>query len=350
MNDLLREAIADAKSVREVAMANAKLALEEAFTPRLQSMIASKLAEESDEMEDDEFGGSMEEGEGEEEYSFDEPVEEGEGEEEMEVPAEEPTEEPAAEPAAEVPAEEPTEEPAEEAPVEEGEWEEDEMDAELQEILRQLEEELDSSDIGTGDNKKPSSAASDDNTKDPGKNHLFEDDEEDMAQPDEVSMGDEEVDIQEILRSLREEDEDGSEEEEAPVEEPVEEPAASEDLEEAYAVIKFLKDKINEVNLLNSKLLFSNKLFRKYSLNENQKITVIENFDRAGSVREVKLVFATLAESFRSQSGKPTIKKRSLKEGFGGASKAITSTRPSKKILNESDESANRFKKLAGII
>lgn len=349
MTDLLKEAIVDAKAVREVAMANAKLALEEAFTPRLQSMIASKLAEESDEFEDDEFGGSMEEGEDEEDYSFDEPVEEGEGDEEMEVPAEEPTEEPAAEePAAEVPAEEPTEEPAEEAPVEEGEWEEDEeMDAELQEILRQLEEELDSSDIGNGDNKKPSAAASDDSTKDPGKGNLFEED-DDIAQPDEVSVGgDEEMDIQEIIRALREEDE------EVPAEEPAEAPAeepASEDLEEAYAVIRFLKDKLNEVNLLNSKLLFSNKLFRKYSLNENQKITVIENFDRAGTVREVKLVYATLAESFRSQSNKPSIKKRSLKEGFGGASKPVKSTRPSKKILNESDESVNRFKKLAGII
>jgi len=39
MRDLLKEAIADAKAVRETALANAKIALEEAFTPRLQSMI-----------------------------------------------------------------------------------------------------------------------------------------------------------------------------------------------------------------------------------------------------------------------------------------------------------------------
>ena len=40
--DLLSEAIADAKAVKETALANAKLALEEAFTPKLQSMISAK--------------------------------------------------------------------------------------------------------------------------------------------------------------------------------------------------------------------------------------------------------------------------------------------------------------------
>ena len=46
MKDLLKEAIADAKAVRETALANAKIALEEAFTPRLQSMLSAKLSEE----------------------------------------------------------------------------------------------------------------------------------------------------------------------------------------------------------------------------------------------------------------------------------------------------------------
>ena len=52
--DILKEAIADAKTVREVALANAKAALEEAFTPRLQSMLSAKLSEELDEAEDKE--------------------------------------------------------------------------------------------------------------------------------------------------------------------------------------------------------------------------------------------------------------------------------------------------------
>ena len=47
-SNLLKEAIADAKAVRETAIANAKLALEEAFTPKLQSMLSNKIEEELD--------------------------------------------------------------------------------------------------------------------------------------------------------------------------------------------------------------------------------------------------------------------------------------------------------------
>ena len=114
-------------------------------------------------------------------------------------------------------------------------------------------------------------------------------------------------------------------------------------LREAYAVISFLRSKINEVNLLNSKLLFSNKLFRKHSLTERQKITVIENFDRATTLREVKLIYATLAESLKGGSKA----KHQIKESF--ASKPTASTRPSKPILNEGNDMANRLRKLAGL-
>lgn len=358
MTDLLREAIADANAVKEVALANAKQALEEAFRPRLQSMIASKLAEEAEDDEMDMEEEPMGEGEDEDEEweapveeEYDNDVEDGYDEtlaeeDEEEAPAEEPAPEPEAEPEMEA---EPEPE-AEEAPVEEGD--DEEWDAELEEIIRELEEELDSSDIGTGDNKQPSPEASDDNTQDPGKNHLYEEDEVDLAEPEEIAVeGDEEedIDIQEIMRALREEDG----EEEAPAEEPAPAPEEpSEDLEEAYAVIKYLRSKLNEVNLLNSKLLFSNKLFRKYSLTEGDKMTVIENFDRAGSLREVKLVYATLSESLatRTRKSSPRKPKRSLKEGIGGASRPQRSTKPSKGIIKEGDESVNRLRKLAGLI
>ena len=56
--DLLSEAIADAKAVKETALANAKLALEEAFTPKLQSMISAKLAEEADDEMEEELDSS----------------------------------------------------------------------------------------------------------------------------------------------------------------------------------------------------------------------------------------------------------------------------------------------------
>jgi hypothetical protein len=51
-SDLLKEAIADAKAVKETALANAKIALQEAFYPRIQSQIAAKLAEELEDEEE----------------------------------------------------------------------------------------------------------------------------------------------------------------------------------------------------------------------------------------------------------------------------------------------------------
>ena len=120
-------------------------------------------------------------------------------------------------------------------------------------------------------------------------------------------------------------------------------------LEESYKTVKHLKSVINEVNLLNAKLLYTNKLFRNFELSESQKMKVIENFDRATTTRETKLVFTTLAESFN----KPA-KKRVVKESY--ASRPSASTAPSKEfkentqILSEGFEHANRWKKLAGLI
>ena len=84
MNKLLKDAIADAKAVRETAMANAKLALEEAFAPKLQSMLSHKIKEEMEEEE------PMAEMEDEEEMTMemdheDEMKSEGEGGEEAPV-------------------------------------------------------------------------------------------------------------------------------------------------------------------------------------------------------------------------------------------------------------------------
>ena len=148
---------------------------------------------------------------------------------------------------------------------------------------------------------------------------------------------DEEINIDEIIKSLREE-----EEEEEMKEEEEKEEESGEELEEAYNVIRFLKGKINEVNLLNAKLLYSNKLFRNFTLSEGQKMKVIENFDRAFTLREVKLVYSTLAESFKMPSTKKIVK-----ESF--ASKPVASTKPAKQVISEGTELANRFKKLAGL-
>jgi len=316
MKDLLKEAIADAKAVRETALANAKLALEEAFTPRLQSMISAKLSEEMDE---------------------EEPMEE---EEEMHASEEEmPTPEPA-----EAEAEGDDDMMDDDDSEEMDEMDEDDLD--LDEIIRELEmaEELDSSDIGTGDNKVDDLEADTDYDDD-----LFAEGEDEMMDEDE------EIDIQEVIRALREEDDDEMTEEGMKrrkkkmmemdhEEESMEEAEHGEELEEAYNVIRFLKGKINEVNLLNAKLLYSNKLFRNFSLNESQKMKVIENFDRAFNLREVKLVYSTLAESFKS----PAVARKIVRESF--ASKPVASTKPAKQVISEGADLANRFQKLAGLI
>ena len=111
--------------------------------------------------------------------------------------------------------------------------------------------------------------------------------------------------------------------------------------------VSFLKDKLHEVNILNAKLLFTNKLFKDYSLNNNQKLKVVETFDRAQSTREIKLVYSTLAEQFGDNN---SITRKSINES---ASAKVGSTKPSKeskKVITEETQVANRFKKLAGLI
>jgi hypothetical protein len=234
--------------------------------------------------------------------------------------------------------EEDMEEDMEEAPETEvhseeaGDMDEMELEAiikELEEEMEDMDEDLDSSEIGAGDNKVDLDATS---TEDPGEGDLYEG---------------EEVDLEEVIKALREMEEgehsDMEEGEHSDMEEGAhgdeEKNEGKKDLEEAYDVIRFLRSKINEVNLLNAKLLFSNKLFRNHSLNESQKLKVIENFDRASNIREVKLIYSTLAESF----GSGKVAKRKLKESY--ASKASASTAP-KKVLTEGNELAARWNKL----
>ena len=117
------------------------------------------------------------------------------------------------------------------------------------------------------------------------------------------------------------------------------------EITETRKVVRFMRAKLNEVNLLNAKLLFSNKLFRAFGLNNNQKLKVVENFDRTKNLREVKLVYATLAESFKSP------KKLSESVSKGSSSKPTRSTKPAKaQVLSEGAEMKARFKKLANIL
>ena len=156
---------------------------------------------------------------------------------------------------------------------------------------------------------------------------------------DEEDDVEEDIDLEEVLKALSEEDD-----EEAEVAEVSKLQSA---LDEHRNVVKYLRSKLNEVNLLNAKLLFTNKLFRSFGLSNDQKMKVVENFDRAHNLREVKLVYSTLAESFGTKKSKTEIK-----EVKGSASKAVASTKSEKqeKIISEGSELRDRFKKLAGIL
>ena len=96
--------------------------------------------------------------------------------------------------------------------------------------------------------------------------------------------------------------------------------------------------------MLNAKLLFTNKLFRKHGLNNEQKMKVVEQFDRASNLREVKLVYSTLGESFGAA------RKNEINEHKGSASKPIASTKSEKKVITEGSDLRDRFKKLANLI
>ena len=415
MDDLLREAIADAKAVRETALANAKIALEEAFTPRLQSMLSKKIATEmedseeemdkeeemdADEMRDSEEMRDAEEAMHDKEEEMDademrdaeemrnsdeEEMDEAEDAEEMRNSDEEEMDE--AEDKEEDDKEEmrEDEDTDEEDKVDEAEDAEETEDAEedeldLESVLAELEKDLDdedkvdeeyntdevgdgmdkdevetdedklaendvSSDIGSADNKVnpeandstksgaqgPEGEGSD---KPAGKelgDHEIVDDLTEVEDKDE-----EDLDLDEVLRALTEED---KEEEDAEENEKL-----KAEIKEHRKVIHFMRSKLNEVNLLNAKLLFSNKLFRAFGLNNNQKLKVVETFDRTKNLREVKLVYATLAESFK----RPSNISESVKKG--SSSKPVRSTKPQKEVLSEGQELRNRFKKLANIL
>ena len=118
--------------------------------------------------------------------------------------------------------------------------------------------------------------------------------------------------------------------------------AMKSELDEAISTIDVLKAELNEINLLNAKLLYTNKIFKAKNLNESQKVKVLSSFDKAKNVGEVKMVFETLNEGIK-------VSKNTIKENLGSASKT-TMTPNVKKPIVESNEAFARMQKLAGII
>ena len=371
---LLKEAIADAKAVRETALANAKLQLEEAFTPRLKSILSQKLRAEAENMEaDDEMGGEEEEEKVEEELSSSNigggaqpTLDSAEAEDELGAADVTKT---SGEPEAEVEdyefaksiTEEEDEESAEDAAEDAAEYnegeemEDDSMEApseddlDLEAIIRELEDELgaadseeDEAEYQTEDAADPMAAQDGDETPLAYNEGEDEGSAEDAAE--DAAEDEQELNIEAIIKEL--EDEEAAEEEEKAA--VAEAKSLKSELAEAISVIKTLKSTINEINLLNAKLLYSNKLFRGYNLTNEQKSKVIDSFDRTGTIREVKLVYSTIAESMKM--GGSIKKVESVKRITEGASKPQKSTGVEKQIISENSAYSDRFKQLAGLL
>jgi hypothetical protein len=356
---LLKEAIADAKAVRETALANAKLQLEEAFTPRLKSILSQKLRAEAEDMEADEMHEEEEEDKMEEELDSSKigtgaapQLYSAADEDDLNAAGVTKT---SGKPEDELEdydfAKSITEE--EEDEMEEGAYDDDEMkegedmehdsmhsqsedDLDLEAIIRELEDEMGKEEMDEEEEDEMKEEMEDDSMEkeDYSMDSQSEDKEDSM----------EELNIEEIIRELEEEEEAEEEEKKAVAEAK----ALKSELAEAISVIKTLKSTINEINLLNAKLLYSNKLFRGYNLTNEQKSKVIDSFDRTGTIREVKLVYSTIAESMKM--GGSVKKVESVKRITEGASKPQKSTGVEKQIISENSAYSDRFKQLAGLI
>jgi hypothetical protein len=361
--EMLKECIADAKTIRETAIASAKVALEEAFTPQLTAMFAEKLneleleeAETEKEPIDEMYGTELEE-----DFNLEEIL-------------------------AELSMEEGDEEPMKEEGM----------------YTEELDEDLDFGDMSDEALGKIVMQVIDDMIASgklmPGEGEEEGDEMEDMEDMDDEEI-DEEINLEELLAEMDSEEEEleegviddpatlelvgqiasvlkmspdgvmqmiaalpavvvGAAFAKSPIkdlikkvkdkignkasqEEAMETEATNMEMEET---INELRKELNEVNLLNAKLLYTNKIFKAKNLTESEKIKVLNTFDKAETVKEVKLVFETLTESFRAT----TAKKNPIKESLGSASKTIGTATPKQPIIEVNGAFA-RMQQLAGL-
>jgi hypothetical protein len=376
---LLKEAIADAKTVRETALAQAKLALEEAMAPRLQSMFQTKLQEAYDDEKDLE---EMEDKMAKEGMMDDIPMEEETQEEYAdrdnsideidldEILAElenELNEAKGEESEEEIEAEEDVEDIADDAK------EDEEEDKEVKDLsmdeLESLIRDIISQETGDGEGYEDEMAV--DAMDDMGDAEVAVDGAEEDFDLDEILaelLGEKEsraeradVDKYEYEKGKRAGELDerkkyggnkgdipdarrGKIKKDTAEEEGDEDykKKLKEELQLALEAVETLRSELNEVNLLNAKLLYVNRIFKAKNLNESQKLTVIKAFDKAESAKEAKLVYESLSTTFNAK-----VEKRQIKESLGFASKAAGVA--AKPLIVESNEFVTRMQKLANI-
>ena len=330
--DLLKEAIADAKAVKETAIANAKAALEEVFTPHVKEMLAAKLAEmdhddektekveeaysveEEETMEENymEEKETMEEEKMEEELDLDALLKELEGmEENINLTAfpDEPGEH------GNIAGQNVTE------AAEMGEEEDEEIDLDNMPLkdLKSLIEDVIAELVAAGELEA-------------GENFEGEEGEEGEEEEEEEEGEDEAEMMMAEVKKMKAEMEEAKKAK----------MKAEKDLKEALDTVSTIKTELSEVNLFNAKLLYTNKIFKAKNLTESQKVKVLEAFDKATSIKETKLVFETLSEGLKE-------KKSPVNESLLRGSASKPSGVAEKKPILEVDNQFARWQKLAGI-
>lgn len=399
----LKESLADADVLRMTAIETAKLSFEDALTQQVEAIIQKSLLSESSH-EGTEKARELAHEEGEPEGSSEMPADSSEiGSSENKEPSDDSSETADDDTSGEAPADS------------KDDWYDDwsESDFDLDEVISELQEDEELLEFGfnsgSSDDEEGDEEDEEEGEGEEGEGEEEEEGEEGEGDSKEAPTGDAPVapaptapvaaapgaptapaeepkfTLDEFLEIVRESG--YSLEEIAPVEEeqvaveggvapaaPVMEADGEEiSLEEMVSVIRSLKEenaeyrqafkvlrgKLTETNLLNAKLLYTNKIIRKSGLSDEQKANVLESFDKATSIREVKMVYDVLAETIVPQTGRSTktaSSKRVAVEGF--ASKSTKGTAPkaapasaqkdSTGIISEAAK--HRFQHLAGII
>jgi hypothetical protein len=360
--NLYKQAIVDAKAVRASAIANAKATLQESIAPQIQEMMRLKLSEDLEEefdLEEDFDGESGEITELEndviDEASLEEILDELNALEEDDSAAE-------LEEAADLEEEEDylgedddetregDEEAAEEVPVE---FTAEKLESAIIDFVNKASDgklTLKTDSIVAADEESGSDAGDMDDLE-------IEDQPEEGGE-DDIDL-EEEITLDEVLAELEkaelEEKKEKMPDHAKGGKEGVKKEAKEEDdkleeleheLEEAQDAIITLNETLKELNLLNAKLLFANKILREKNLSESEKSRVIKAFDRTKTVKETKNTYSTLMESL---SVKKTAPAQQLKESIGFASKPSGTAQKQSTQIVESDAFVSRWQKIAGI-
>ena len=399
--DLLKEAIADAKSVKETAIANAKLALEEAFTPYLQDQLSAKLQEMDDEDDKDVKEEKKEEvkemeakKEKVDEINLDELLAELELDENARTDAEEEgykdgmkdekedLEEDARTDAEEEGYKDGEEDEKEDMDDEEIDLEdmsEDDLKGFIEDVIKDMvaggeiepgdefeEVEVEDVDVEVEDEDVDVEIELDEAMSDPDMRHGMKGDNAEERETEKMrfkegeeldEMGDATVaaaagGLENIIDSLKKLSKAAG-------------PAAKKayaalqalgagagaamrNEEEDYAEMEELKKELQEVNLLNAKLLYTNKIFKAKNLTESKKVKVLKAFDKATDVKQAKAIYETLNEGIVNTITNSRVNE-SVKRGAASKASGLEPTATKQPIL-ESNEVYDRMRKLAGLI